>query len=149
MTIPPVSMPDDTASLPLLLSQPGVWWVLALDGRHARVLTRGSRQADFEEAERILDGPHGETIVPHESGHHHGRYEKTERQFVEHIAARLEEMAKAGAFDHLLVFAPPVALGVVREAAGRHTRDRLRRAEAKDIMGESLNEIRERLTRTA
>lgn len=149
MTNPSMSMPDESASLPLLLSQPGVWWVLILDGRHARVLTRGSRQAEFEEAAHLLDDSHGDAIAPREAGHHHGRYEKTERQFIEHIAARLEELAKAGAFDHLLAFAPPTALGVLREAAGRHTRDRLRRAEAKDIMGESLTEIRERLNRTA
>ncbi len=139
--------PDPGASLSLLLSAHGVWWVLVLDGRTARLLARHGGRDRFEELPGVPTADRdGSPIEPVESGHHHGRYEKTERQFVERIAARLEDHASHSAFDHLAVFAAPTALGVLRPALGTQTAARLRHVEAKDLTRESLANLRHRLT---
>lgn len=137
--------PRPEASLPIMLTEPGVWWVLVMDGRRYRLLVRDGLHARFEEHPERLADAEGHTPAPKESGHHHGRYEKTERQFVEDVARRIEGHAKAGDFDHLGVFAAPIALGVLRPALGAHTVERLRFAEDRDLSGLSLKDLRERL----
>ncbi len=133
-------------SLGLRLTANGVWWVVVMDGRRARLLVREHRRASFlESVDALTIDADGEAIRPHETGHHHGRYEQTERKFVERIARNLERRAKQDAFDHLIVVAPPAALGVLREALGPHTRDRLRESVPKDLSGLPARHIVERL----
>ncbi len=139
-----LARPKPEASIPLLLSEPGAWWIIVMDGRRVRLLTREGLHGRFEEqTERLHDGQGAPAV--HESGHHHGRYEQTERQFVQDIARRLEVHAKAGDFDHLGVFAAPIALGVLRPEFGSHTLKRLAFAEARDLTRLSVAELRERL----
>lgn len=136
--------PKPEASIPLLLSEPGVWWVVVMDGRRVRLLTREGLHGRFEEHTDRLNDSKGAPEA-RDSGHHHGRYEQTERQFVQDIARRLESHAKAGEFDHLGVFAAPIALGVLRPELGSHTLKRLAFAEARDLTRLSVAELRERL----
>lgn len=131
--------------LPILLWATGSWWVVAMDGGQARLFVRQGRNSAFAEHSELLADEHGRPIEPVEGGHHHGRYEKTERQFVQHIARRLETLASQGRFDHLAVFAAPIALGVLRPAMGPMTVSRLRYSNAADIVGEPTRHILERL----
>lgn len=132
--------------LAILLNATGVWWVVAMDGRKVRLFVREGRNGDFTERDDLLTGEDGHPLEPVESGHHHGRYEKTERQFVERVARRLETLASEERFDHLAVFAAPIALGVLRPAMGPKTVSRLRFSRPADIVGEPTRAILERLS---
>lgn len=139
--------PTAGSSLSLLLSTDGVWWAVVMDGRNARLFVREHRRAPFLECvDALAVDAEGDPIESRDTGHHHGRYEQTERQFVERIARNLERHAKADAFDHLIVFAAPIALGVLRGALGPHTTGRLRASTAKDLTGFSAARIVERLS---
>ena len=134
------------SSLGLMLSTSGVWWAVVLDGHHARLFVREHRRAPFREsADALALDAEGAPVEPRETGHHHGRYEQIERQFVGRIARNLERHAKADAFDHLSVFAAPIALGVLRGVLGPHTTDRLRKSIAEDLTGLSRTHIAARL----
>ena len=131
--------------LPILLWATGVWWVVAVDGGKVRLFVREGRNGDFQARDELLADEDGRAIAPVDSGHHHGRYEKTERQFVERVAHRLEQLAAERRFDHLAVFAAPIAMGVLRSAMGPMTASRLRFSKAADIVGEPTRKILERL----
>lgn len=136
-----------TPDLPLpilLLWTEGVWWVLAIDGGQARLFVRKGKRSEFAEMSNLIADEHGARIEPRNHGHHHGRYEQTERQFAQQVARRVETCAAREAFDHLALFAAPATLGVFRQAMGPKTLARLRHEEALDIVGEPTARILER-----
>jgi protein required for attachment to host cells len=82
---------------------------------------------------------HGERrTTPHDDG---------ERRFLRRIAAKIEEGAEQHAFDHLILFAPPRALGVLRAALPEPV-SRLIVADAPlDVVDEGISAIARRVRR--
>jgi protein required for attachment to host cells len=135
-------------------------WVVTADGSRARVFEERRRHGPLHEMEgwsfRI-----GEEDRPHGSGHGgtvhdrtgHGRHsahdaspvDEAERRFLHRLAERLDRAAQEGAFERLVLMAPPRALGILREALGPSCRRRVHLTEPHERIDEPGEEIRRRL----
>lgn len=141
--------------------QDGVVWFLVADGRRARVLVELRRGA-------TLDGPGGWEMEIEEAdlyepqdrpprsydrvgaGRHamdKGRslHEQEEANFLKRVTERVIEAEKQRAFDHLVIAAPPRALGEIRELLPKAVNDRIRAETSKDLLHEDADKLRERL----
>ena len=128
-----------------------VTWVVIADGARARIVRqiRAGRAlealpehafanpAPQRTRELGTDRP-GRTADSSRVGHRHGleqvdwhRYEK--KKFARSIAGRLEQAAEAGAFDRLVLAAPPETLGELRANLGKHGQARIAGTVAKDL----------------
>jgi protein required for attachment to host cells len=141
--------------------QHGPAWFLLADGRRARVLIEQRRGAALEApADLEMEIGPDELYDPQDrpprsfdrmgSGRHamdKGRslHEQEEHNFLRRVAERIGEAEKHGAFDHLVVAAPPRALGVLRELLPAAVRGRIRAETAKDLLDEEAPKLRERL----
>jgi protein required for attachment to host cells len=105
--------------------QNGPAWFLVADGRRARLLTEARRGAALEEAWSIEIGP-DDLYDPQDrpprsfdrvgAGRHamdKGRdlHEAEEEKFLKRVADRVGEGERKKQFDHLVIAAPPRALG--------------------------------------
>ncbi len=142
--------------------QSGETWFLLADGRRARVFAELARGAPLQEradwnmvigAEDLYEAtdrpPRAYDSVG--GGRHamdDGRnlHEEEEGKFLKRLADRLGEAEKAKQFEHLVVAAPPRALGLLREKLSKAVQARVRAETAKDLVGESGAALRERLT---
>ncbi|CAN5118778.1 host attachment protein [soil metagenome] len=130
--------------------------VVAADGRQARLFLESRRGGPLTEHPDWLAGlaprafPHpGSGAVHDRMGHAtHGvatvtAADKSARDFLVQLVARLEGLVAEHHFDHLIVFAPPRALGMLREALPRALRQRLALDEAHDRVDASAEVLRE------
>jgi len=142
--------------------QDGTAWILVADGRRARVLIEQRRGANLEEPSDL-----GMEISEDElydiqdraprsfdragAGRHAmdgGRslHEMEEEKFLKRVAERLGEAEKQNQFDHLVIVAPPRALGLLRDLLPAGAKSRIRADLSKDLLSEPAPKLRERLT---
>lgn len=138
----------------------GVTWVVVADGGGARVLEERRRAGDLVEhthrrmapasSDRPGARPHRATV--HEragSGRHAAsgptRQDETETRFLKRVAAELARVEGEGGFDHLVILAPPRALGLLREDLTPALHRRLQASGPHDCVRETPEQIRHRL----
>jgi protein required for attachment to host cells len=139
--------------------QEGRTWVLAADGRRARLYAEPRRGAPLtvewsmeigaEDLYELQDRP----PRSHDrlgSGRHsmEGNFdphEEEERRFLKRVAGRIAEAAKTKSFDYLALAAPPRALGILREALPANVLALVTAEAAKDVLDEDAERLRERL----
>lgn len=142
--------------------QDGTAWMLVADGRRARVLVEQRRGANLDEPSEwameigedelydIQDRP-PRSFDRVGAGRHAmdgGRslHEMEEEKFLKRVAERLGDAEKQKQFDHLIIAAPPRALGLLRDMLPSGAKSRIRADVSKDLLGESAHKLRERLT---
>ncbi|MBL8536002.1 MAG: host attachment protein [Hyphomonadaceae bacterium] len=139
--------------------QHGKVWFLVADGRRARALSEPERGATLVEAwtDAISDDDRRtpqdrpprsfDSVGPGRHAMDGGRtlHEQEEVNFLMRIAARVHEAGQAGAYDHLVIAAPPRALGILRAHLSDLAKARLRVDLDKDLLDEPLPRLRERL----
>jgi protein required for attachment to host cells len=139
----------------------GTVWLLLADGRRARVLVEERRGAALSEptawvmqiSEEDLYDPQDrpprsfESVGAARHGMDGGRnlHEKEEENFLKRVAARVTEAEKQGGFAHLVVAAPPRALGLLRAQFPPAVKARVRNELDKDLLDEDTPRLRERL----
>lgn len=139
----------------------GIAWLLVADGRRARVLIEQRRGAQLEEpadwameiGEDDLYEPQDRPPRSHDrvgQGRHamdKGRnlHEAEEEKFLKRVAERVGEAQKRGAFEHLVIAAPPRALGLLRAMLPQNAQERLRVTTPKDLLDEAPAKLRDRL----
>ena len=138
-------------------------WLLIADGGHARVLqTIGvgnalvpvdgmtlskalppSRELGTERPSRTHEsmGATRHAMSPRTDAHR-----ELKRSFAHAIAERLDAALQAGAFEHLVVVAPPVTLGDLRQAWSRRLADVVSAEVAKDLVKVPDKDLRAHLT---
>lgn len=140
----------------------GTAWMLIADGRRARVLVEHRRGAALEEpAEWAMEiGPedlYDPQDRPPRSANSVGNsrhamdkgrnlHEQEEEKFLKRVADRLGEAEKHSQFDHLVIAAPPRALGMLRTMLPPGAKARIRADLSKDLLDEPAPKLRERLT---
>ena len=137
----------------------GVTWVLLADGRRARVLVEAKRggavaeQAAWEISEDELYDPRDRPPRSYDSagvGRHAmdggvDLHEEEEKKFLKRVAGELSDACQAHAFDHLVIAAPPRALGLLRSALPDAVRRKIQTETAKDLLSETGEAVRARL----
>lgn len=141
--------------------QDGTVWFLVADGRRARVLVQlrrggpldgpGGWQMEIEKIDlyesqdrpprlhdRMGDNRHAMTKGP-------SLHEQEELNFLRRVADRVGQSEKEGAFDHLVITAPPRALGELRQLLPHAVQARIRAEAHKDVVDENPDRLRERL----
>jgi protein required for attachment to host cells len=73
-------------------------------------------------------------------------HEMEEVKFLKRVADRVGEAEKHNRFAHLIIAAPPRALGLLRDMLPPGAKSRIRADLSKDLLGESAPKLRERLT---
>lgn len=144
-----------------MLSNGSTWFLLA-DGRRARVLVETKRGAALaappdlameiseDELYDVQDRP-PRSFDRVGAGRHamdKGRslHEQEEEKFLKRVAETVGEAEKHKRFDHLVIAAPPRALGILREKLPASARARIRAETPKDLLDEAAPALRERLT---
>ena len=141
--------------------QDGIAWMLVADGRRARVLVEQRRGASLEEpsdwameiGEEDLYDPQDRPPRSFDrvgAGRHAmdgGRslHEAEEEKFLKRVADRLGEAERHKQFDHLVIAAPPRALGLLRNMLSAGVKARIRADLSKDLLDEPAPKLRERL----
>lgn len=116
-------------------------WVATFDGSEARVYgydRQGRLHALPGEAMTGGHGPHageGRATAPDDPEN------LTEDGFVRKFAARLDDLARRGEFEHLVVAAAPRALGVFRKAVGPALEEAIRLELDKDHVNTPMKEL--------
>ena len=139
--------------------QNGPAWFLLADGRRARVLVEERRGATLQDdwQMEISDDdlydpqdrpPRGFGSVG--NGRHamdKGRnlHEQEEGNFLKRVAERVAEADKRKKFEHLVIAAPPRALGALRDMLPAGARARIRAETPKDLIDEDDASLRDRL----
>jgi len=140
--------------------QTGPAWFLIADGRRARLLVEEQRGVALHQlwameiAETDLYDPQDRPPRTHDrvgEGRHamdKGRslHEQEEQNFLKRLAERIGAAEKQNQFEHLALAAPPRALGLLRELIPAKARDRIRAETPKDLLDETLPQLRDRLT---
>lgn len=142
--------------------QDGTAWMLVADGRRARPLVEQRRGASLEEpADWAMQIDEEDLYDPQDraprsfdrvgAGRHAmdgGRslHEAEEEKFLKRLADRIGEAEKHNAFDHLVIAAPPRALGLLRNMLSPAAKARIRADLSKDVLSEPATKLRERLT---
>lgn len=138
----------------------GSTWFLVADGRRARVLIEERRGANLQapadlameigedEFYDIQDRP-PRSFDRVGAGRHamdKGRslHEQEETKFLTRVASTIIDAEKQNRFDHLVIAAPPRALGILREKLAG-VQSRIRAETPKDFLDESELKLRERL----
>jgi protein required for attachment to host cells len=140
--------------------QNGPAWFLLADGRRARVLIEERRGAtlqaleewDMEIGDEDLYDPQDRRPRSSNrvgSGKHAGAgrnlHEAEEENFLKRLAGKLRDAEKSRRFEHLVIAAPPRALGALRELLPQAVQSRIRAETAKDLIDENTADLRERL----
>ena len=140
----------------------GIAWILVADGRRARVLVEPRRGATLEEPAdwAMAIGPDELYDVQDRpprsfdrvgAGRHamdKGRslHEQEEEKFLKRVADRLGEAERHNQFEHLVIAAPPRALGLLRNLLTPGAKARIRADVSKDLLDEPAPKLRDRLT---
>lgn len=139
----------------------GKAWFLVADGRRARVFVEERRGAalqgpddwDLEIEDQDLYQPqdrrarHSNRVGmgKHTVGNGRNLHEAEEANFLKRLAERLGEAEKRRQFEHLVIAAPPRALGALRELLPDAVQSRIRAETAKDLLDEDDASLRARL----
>jgi protein required for attachment to host cells len=73
-------------------------------------------------------------------------HEAEEEKFLQRVADRVCEADKHKQFEHLVIAAPPRALGILRDKLSKGVHARIRAAAPKDVLDEDTRTLRDRLT---
>jgi protein required for attachment to host cells len=134
-------------------------WVLVADGDSARFLWRPGDGVPLAELHDLavtsdaLRQQHGRRTAVH-NGVNHGRQARPahdtlqnedERQFLRHIAGRLNLAVQDAVAGRLIIIAPPRAMGILRDYLSPAARGHVVCEIAKDLVRESVAEINARL----
>ena len=136
-------------------------WILVADGEHARFLMNtgpGKGLDDAPIAEMEVDIPPSRDIVSDRPGrsfdsHGQGRHAMEpyqyrrfeEERFANDVAKILDEAATSGAFDRLVLVAPPKTLGDLRKHLGDVAGKRVHGEIDKDLVQASEDVLRKNL----
>lgn len=139
----------------------GSAWFLVADGRRARVLVQQRRGGPLEEhAEWAMEMNDQDLYEPQDrpprsfdrvgAGRHamdKGRslHEQEEQNFLKRLADRVSDAEKRKEFEHLVIAAPPRALGQLRALLPAPVQARVRAETPKDLLDEAAPALRERL----
>jgi protein required for attachment to host cells len=142
--------------------QNGPAWFLLADGRRARVLVEPRRGAPLQAPNDWVMEIGPEEIYEPQDRPPRGfasvgsarfaidrgttLHEQEEGNFLKRVAERIGEAEKRKQFDHLVIAAPPRALGMLRELLPSAVQSRIRAETPKDLVDEDLPKLRERLT---
>lgn len=140
--------------------QDGTTWLLVADGRRARMLAEPRRGAQLQESwameisEEDLYEPQDrpprsfDSNGPGRHGMDGGRnlHEAEEEKFLRRVAERIGQAEQQKAFEHLVIAAPPRALGLLRSMLSHAAQARVRAETPKDLLDEDTPKLRERLT---
>jgi protein required for attachment to host cells len=72
-------------------------------------------------------------------------HDRDEQEFLKALAARLDKAVQAKDVAHLVIVAPPRALGVLRKAFSPHVRDAIVTEIDKDLTGAPVPDIEKHL----
>jgi protein required for attachment to host cells len=72
-------------------------------------------------------------------------HEAEEENFLKRVADRIGEADKQKAFDHLVIAAPPRALGLLRNKLPTSAKQRIRAEASKDLLSEPAPQLQQRL----
>lgn len=72
-------------------------------------------------------------------------HEAEEEKFLQRVADHVTEAAKRGAFAHLVIAAPPRALGILRNVLPADVKARIKAETAKDLVDEPTDRLHARL----
>ena len=99
---------------------PGLWVVVA-DGERARVMMPGPDEGRFRTVLPLgtVEGPHCPPPLRNQS------LDDARNGFATDLARRLDDEAKGGAYEQLVLVAPGIVLHDVREAMGADARSRI------------------------
>lgn len=133
-------------------------WIVVADGKHLKVFEERRRHgplstlegwaADAAEHERHRSHQAG-TVHDRRGGGRHGigdgsPADDAEQRFMKEAARRLDNAAREGQFDRLVLIAPPRALGWLRAALGPAA-DRVEATDPHERTQETAEALRERL----
>ena len=138
----------------------GTAWFLDADGRRARLFLetrRGAELRDLWSDDINEDDLYDPQDRPPRSfdrvgaGRHamdKGRslHEQEEVNFLKRVADKITQAEKQNGFDHLVIAAPPRALGILRDLLPDNVKARVRAETPKDLVDETPAQLRERLT---
>lgn len=130
--------------------KPVLTWILIADGARARIVKnagpgRGVEadpnlvfRSEHRKLQEIMADRPGRAFDSVGSGRHamtHGAdaVREDERHFLQSLAKRLEREAVAGAYDRVILVAPPRALGDLRPFLSKPVRSRIHEEIAKDL----------------
>ncbi len=139
--------------------KPVTTWILVADAARARVLAStgpGSAlsqvpglhvEADHQKTSDIVSDKSGRTFQSVGSGRsayqpHSDPHRELKKSFAHHLAAMLVEKATAGAFDRVVLVAPPSFLGDLRASMSEPMLSRVHAEVAKDLTKTPNDEIR-------
>jgi protein required for attachment to host cells len=138
----------------------GSTWFPIADGRRARVLIEARRGAQLEtpadltmeitedELYDVQDRPPRsfDSVGPGRHAMDKGRnlHEQEEVKVLNRVASTIVDADRQNRFDHLVIAAPPRALGMLREKLAG-VQSRIRAATPKDLLDEPEAKLRERL----
>lgn len=137
-------------------------WILVADAARARVLLATAPQAPLAQVPGLhLEAEHQKTsdIVSDKAGRtfqsvgsgrsayeaHEDPHRALKRTFAHHLSDMLAEKANAGAFDRVVLVAPPAFLGDLRATLSESVRGRVHAEIAKDLTKTPNDEIRSHL----
>jgi protein required for attachment to host cells len=138
----------------------GKTWVVTADSAHARVFEERRRSAElrelpdramrFQDEDRLRAHRHLATSHDRAGYGRHGAGERdpdaeAARRFLRRVARELDAAAQRGAFDSLVVIAPPRALGILKAELPPGLHARLAATEPHDAIREDAEQVRERL----
>ncbi len=137
-------------------------WIVVADGARARIAeSRGAREPLQAALNHDFSAPHAPTraLVSDRPGRYpelgpgrrHAVQPRTDRHelektlFARHLGGVLEDAARRGRFDRLVLVAPPAALGRMREALGPRARTMLAAEIGKDLTRCPLHGLQRRM----
>lgn len=130
--------------------------ILVADGGASRAFEEHRRHGPLVEradwsarAGKAASGQGGTVVDRHGHGRHNvlegSPADASEREFLNSVAARLDEAAAHGVFEKLVLIAPPKALGVLREAIKPTTWGRIELCDPHDRIHETPEALRAHL----
>ncbi len=158
----PQASPTPTKLIEVIVMRPKVIWVLVADGARGRILERkdatssllpmpgGEFHQEIHQARELGTDRPGR-VQESASAAHHAISPRTDRSRVEKetfarkLSDALEAAAQRGAFDKLILIAPPRTLGDLHASLGRRSRERLAGTLEKDLTALNPTEIEARL----
>lgn len=144
----------------VIMDVTGTTWILAADGDQARIFEERQRAGDVRELEALHLGraggdypkaaAHGATVHDRAGHGQHGAgerapHEEAEDRFLQRVAESLAGPAQRGAFQGLVIMAPPRALGVLRQALPKAAHALLEGSDPHECVRETADDIRNRL----
>lgn len=136
-------------------------WVLIADGAHAKILEVAGPGSDLEAASEEMEGSTapsrdlgqskpGRTFDIGGPGRHAMEpptdpHQKAEDQFLRSVVDHLEDASNKGAFDRLVLVAPPKALSALRTGLSKPLAAKVTGELAKDLTNTPEPDLRDHL----